>query len=374
MEFESVYNSKLTPGLHRLAALDALRGFTMFWIIGGERLFESISELTGWHWLGRQMRHVSWNGFSFMDLIFPLFMFAVGVSTYISTSRGIEKGKSKKELYYKAFRRMLILMLLGLIYKNAPLSFDVSKTRFVSVLGRIGITGFVVVLITLNNRVRGQIAWLFGILVAYWAAMKLIPVPGYGAGVLTLEGNLAGYIDRAVLPGRLIQGVFDENGLLTTVPCICIVLMGALAGKLLFSDQYPKHRKVVYLALAGIACLLLGGVWGLSFPINKHLWSSSFVMLTCGLSLLLLSLFYLIIDVWGYKKWSFPFMVIGLNSVTIYMACRLIDFSHTATLLLDGIIRSSSESTGTLILALGTLTLEWLFLYFLYRKNIFLKV
>ena len=161
-----MHNSKLTPELHRVASLDALRGFTMFWIIGGEMLFESISQLTGWHWLGRQMRHVSWNGFSFMDLIFPLFMFAVGVSIFISTSRGLEKGKSKKELYYKAFRRMLILVFLGLVYKNAPLSFDVSKTRFVSVLGRIGITGFAVVLITLNNRVRGQITWLFGILVA----------------------------------------------------------------------------------------------------------------------------------------------------------------------------------------------------------------
>ena len=374
MGSEAVYNSSLTPELHRVASLDALRGFTMFWIIGGEMLFESISQLTGWHWLGRQMRHVSWNGFSFMDLIFPLFMFAVGVSIFISTSRGLEKGKSKKELYYKAFRRMLILVFLGLVYKNAPLSFDVSKTRFVSVLGRIGITGFAVVFIVLNHRVRGQITWLFGILAAYWAAMKLIPVPGYGAGVLTLEGNLAGYVDRNVLPGRLIQGVFDENGILTTVPCISIVLLGALAGKLLLSDRFTKYRKVIYLALAGIACLCLAGVWGLSFPINKHLWSSSFVMLTTGLSLLLLSLFYLIIDVWGYKTWSFPFIVIGLNSVTIYMACRLIDFSHTANLLLDGIIKSSSESTGTLILAIGTLTLEWLFLYFLYRKNIFLKV
>lgn len=371
---ESNYPGQIATGLKRLTSLDALRGFTMFWIIGGERIFESISELSGWEWLGAQMRHVEWNGFSFMDLIFPLFMFTVGVSLFFSTSANLAKGKSKKELYMKAFRRMLILMFLGLIYKNVPLSYDWSNTRYVSVLGRIGITGFLVTIIILNNRIRGQIMWMFGILAAYWALMMLVPVPGYGAGVLTLEGNLAGFIDRTILPGRLIQGVFDQNGILTTIPCISIVLTGAVAGKLMVSDAYSEYRKAGYLVLAGAFLILSGEVWGLSFPINKHLWSSSFILLTCGISLILLSLFYLVIDVSGFRKWSFPFIVIGLNSVTIYMASNLIDFSYTANLLLNGIIRRSGESIGALISALGIITLEWLFLYLLYRRKIFLKV
>ena len=371
---ESNFDSPLKSKTQRLASLDALRGFTLFWIVGGSSLAFSLSKLLEWEWLGDQMRHVPWDGFSFMDLIFPLFLFMVGVSLSFSISSNIKKGKSNKELYIKAFQRMMILIFLGLIYKNVPIKYELSSTRFVSVLGRIGIAGLAVTIIILNNKIRGQITWMFGLLVAYWAAMKLIPVPGYGAGVLTLEGNLAGYIDRLILPGRLAQGIFDENGLFTDIPCISIVLMGVLAGKLLLSTEFTNYRKVISLALLGIIGIILGELWGLSFPINKHLWSSSFILLTGGISFLMLSLFYLIIDVLGYKRWSFFLIVIGLNSITIYIASRLIDFSYTSNILFDGIIKSSSENVGTLIVILSSLTLKWLFLYALYRKKIFLKI
>ncbi|MBN1291541.1 MAG: DUF5009 domain-containing protein [Candidatus Latescibacteria bacterium] len=358
----------------RLASLDALRGFSMFWIIGGGSLVFNLSKLSGWEWPGDQMKHVQWDGFSFMDLIFPLFLFTVGVSLCFSLSGNIKKGKSKKELYIKALKRMIILIFLGIIYKNVPFSYDWPHIRYVSVLGRIGVTGFAVTLIFLNSRVRGQIIWMFGLLVTYWASMKLIPVPDYGAGVLTLEGNLAGYIDRMIVPGRLIQGVFDENGFFADIPATSLVLMGALAGQLFLSAKFTNYRKTIYLAISGIAGILLGLVWGLSFPVNKHLWSSSFIMLTGGISFLLLSLFYLVIDVWEYKRWSFFFIVIGLNSITIYLASRLIDFPYTVNMLLDGIIKSSGENIGELIVILGSLTLKWLFLYVLYRKKVFLKI
>ncbi len=371
---ERKFNNQIKSKSQRLASLDALRGFTLFWIVGGSNLVLCLSKLLEWKWVGDQMRHVQWDGFLFMDLIFPLFLFMVGVSLSFSISSNIKKGKNKKELYIKALQRMMILIFLGIIYKNVPLTYDWSNTRYVSVLGRIGLTGFVVTIIILNSKIRGQIIWMFGLLVAYWAAMKLIPVPGYGAGILTLEGNLAGYIDRVILPGRLVQGIFDQNGLLTDIPCISIVLMGALAGKLLLSTKFTDYRKVIYLAFSGIVGIILGELWGLSFPINKHLWSSSFIMLAGGISFLLLSLFYLAIDVLGYKRWSFFLIVIGLNSITIYIASRLIDFSYTTNILLDGIIKSSSENIGTLIVILSSLTLKWLFLYALYRKKIFLKV
>jgi len=371
---EYTFDNQLQSKSQRLASLDALRGFTMFWIVGGSHLAISLSTLSGWKWLGDQMKHVQWDGFSFMDLIFPLFLFVVGVSLSFSISSNIKKGKDKKELYVKALKRMIILIFLGIIYKNVPLTYDWSNTRYVSVLGRIGLTGFVVTIIILNSKIRGQIIWMFGLLVAYWAAMKLIPVPGYGAGILTLEGNLAGYIDRIILPGRLVQGIFDQNGLVTDIPCISLVLMGALAGKLLLSTKFSEYQKVIYLIISGILGIILGELWGLSFPINKHLWSSSFIMLTGGISFIMLSMFYLSLDVFGFKRWSYFFIVIGLNSITIYLASRLIDFSYTTNLLLDGIIKSSSENIGALIVVLGSLTLKWLFLYALYRRKIFLKI
>jgi predicted acyltransferase len=218
--------------------------------------------------------------------------------------------------------------------------------------------------------------WFVGLLVGYWAAMKLIPVPGFGAGDLTMDGSLAGYVDRMLLPGRLYRGVHDPEGLLSTIPAISTALLGAFAGTLLRRDLpgVTRQRKALILAGAGVAGLLLGYLWGFAFPINKNLWSSSFVLFAGGWSLLLLALFYAVIDVWGYTKWAFFFVVIGMNSILIYMAGRFIDFAYTTDFFFKGLLSPLGEPVQRVLWWTGFVLVEWAFLYFLYRKKTFLRV
>jgi predicted acyltransferase len=270
---------------------------------------------------------------------------------------------------------MIILMILGILYKNHPFHFDWGEIRYVSVLGRIGFTGFVVTLIVINTtNFKQRLYWVIGLLVSYWAAMMFIPVPGFGAGNLTIEGNLAGYIDRAIMPGKMIQGVFDENGWFEHIPATALVLMGAMSGELLRSQKFTQYNKVLWLVGSGIIAIGAGVLWGLHFPINKHLWSSSFILTAGGCCLILLALFYWVIDVMGYKKWSFFFVVIGLKSIAIYLGAKFINFKYTVDSLLNGFYQMSSEPLSLVIQAAGVLTLEWLVLYFLYKKKIFFKV
>ena len=170
------------------------------------------------------------SGFTFYDFIFPLFLFLAGVSLAFSLNKGLEKGMDKRELYRKSARRMLILIVLGIIYKNAPLPlFEPSQIRLGSVLGRIGFAGFITTLIYLNFSMRNRLLWVGGILLTYYAALFLIPVPGYGAGDLSFEGNLVGWIDRTFMPGRLLQKTYDELAILTQFPALCLTLLGAFS-------------------------------------------------------------------------------------------------------------------------------------------------
>lgn len=360
----------------RLESLDALRGFDMFLIIGGTHFIASFIEAMGWDslgWLTDQFKHVPWHGLTFEDVIFPLFLFMVGVSMVYSVASSRRKGMSDKEIYWKAFKRMILLSILGIIYKNRPLHFDWDQIRYVSVLGRIGVAGFLATLILVNTNWKGVLYWLFGILIVYWAAVMFIPVPGYGAGDLSEEGNLVTYIHSYIVPGRLIDGIYDENGYFTHIPATGLVLMGTLAGTLL-RTSLEEMKKVGWLAGAGAIAIIIGVIWSYHFPINKHLWSSSFIMVTGGISLLFMSLFYLVIDVWGFQKWAFPFKIIGLNSIFIYMASGLIDWGYTSKYLLNGFIQMANEAGQTFIVMLGVLLLKWALLYFMYRKKIFVKV
>ena len=350
----------------------------MFFISGGGIFLLLLRGKTNMPWvdaMANQLEHVPWHGFAFYDFIFPLFLFISGISLSISLSSGIAKGMTKKELYKKVFVRMLVLILLGIIYKNSPVPFfEPSKIRLGSVLGRIGIACFATALLYLNfPKLLKRVYWIAGILFAYYAALFLIPVPGYGAGDLSFDGNLVGWFDRTFLPGRLLQGTYDELGILTQLPSLCITVFGSIAGDIL-RRATSENKKVLTLVGIGALCVIIALIWNFHFPINKRLWSSSFVMLTSGLGFLIMALFYWIIDIKGYRKWTFFFRVIGLNSLAIYFAYRFILFSFTSQLLIGGLYAPLPEKWHEVINALGALALVWLFLYFLYKKRIFIKV
>ncbi|WP_372639000.1 acyltransferase family protein [Fodinibius sp.] len=361
----------------RLLSIDALRGFDMLLISGGALFIRRMEGKTEWgwvDWVATQMTHPAWHGFTFYDFIFPLFLFIAGVSLPFSLNKGLSTGMGKPLLYRKMFRRMLILIGLGILYKNAPVSiFEPSGIRYVSVLGRIGIAVFITTFLYLNFSKKGRMIWIGSILLLYYAALFLIPVPGHGAGDLSLEGNLVGWIDRQLLPGRLLQGSYDELGLLTQLPALCLTVLGSFAGDILRSNR-EDGMKLQWLFMAGVACVGIGLVWSLHFPVNKHLWSSSFILLTGGMAFLFMFGFYALIDVLEYKKWAFFFQVIGLNSLTIYLGYRFIDFSETSHLLFAGIYSIAPEPWHGVLQAFGAMMLVWLLLYFLYKKKIFIKV
>ncbi|SHM92110.1 Predicted acyltransferase [Cyclobacterium lianum] len=358
----------------RLLSIDALRGFDMLLIAGGGTFLVLLKGKTGiaaLDWVANQLTHPAWNGFTFYDFIFPLFLFIAGVSLTFSLNKGRSLGLSKATLYRKTFIRMLILILLGILYKNAPITFfEPQQIRLGSVLGRIGLATFVSTLLFLNLDFTKRLLTGLGILLLYYAALYLIPVPGYGAGDLSIEGNLVGWFDRTFLPGRLLQGNYDELGLLTQFPALCLTLFGTLAGEIL-GRAWLDHRKIKYLAIAGIA---VGLLWSLHFPINKHLWTSSFILLTTGMAFLFLLIFYLIIDVWKIRKWAFFFQVIGLNSLTVYFAYSFINFNYTSEKLFGGLYAPLPEGWQEVFQAFGAFLLVWIFLYILYRLKIFVKV
>jgi predicted acyltransferase len=245
--------------------------------------------------------------------------------------------------------------------------------RYVGVLQRIALCYFLAALIMMKAGICGQALWAAGILIGYWIVMKVVPVPGFGAGVLTPEGNFASYIDRLYLPGRFCCFEFGDNeGLLSTIPAESTVLLGVLCGHWLRSTV-DSLRKVKWLVAAGITSLFAALLWDLIFPVNKLLWSSSYVLFAGGWSMLLLGAFYWLIDYRGYRKWAFPFVVIGLNPITIYVAQGVFDFGVIAQIFIHGFVGSFGEFKLVFV-ALCVFTVKWLFLYFLYRQKIFLKV
>jgi predicted acyltransferase len=370
----------------RLMSLDALRGFDMFWIIGGGALFEAMAKLTNWpvlNWWAEQLQHVYWEGFNFEDLIFAMFLFIAGVSIPFSINKRLQLGQSRAQIYKHAFTRLMLLIILGFLLANWGIqNFEFENYRYTHVLMRIGIGCFFATIILLNTKIRGQIIWAIGLLLGYWAMMKLIPVPGFGAGIMTPEGNLAGYIDRLLLPGKFFQwyfpGILDPEGLLGHISGVAMGLLGVLTGQFLMKEDKNLNglKKALYIGAAGILFLGIGLVWDMAFPIIKKIWTSSFVVFAAGWSLLLLSIFYLIIDVWKLKKWSFFFVVIGSNSIFIY-ACQsgVLDLRKTSEFFFNGFVKFPSDASVQAVLAsIAYLLVSWLFLYFMYKRKIFIKI
>ena len=349
----------------------------MLMIAGLGEVIHKLEGKTGWSWvdsLARQFVHPAWFGFTFYDFIFPLFLFLAGVSIPFSLARALEKGVPKQDLYRKAFWRMLILMALGILDKNAPFPFfEPEQIRLGSVLGRIGLAGFVSVVLYLNLNTVRRLTVVAGILLFYYAALMLVPVPGYGAGDLSFEGNLTGWFDRTFLPGRLLQGTYDELGLLTQFPAMCLTLLGVLAGEILKEARFSERQKLARLALAAVVCLAAGLLWSTHFPIAKRLWSSSFILVTAGMSFSFMAAFHAVFDVMGFKRWVFPLVVVGMNSLTIYLLHRFVDFGHTAKLLFSGLYNPLNPAWHGVLESTGALLLVWCLLYALYRSKIFFK-
>lgn len=362
----------------RLISIDALRGFDMLLIVGGGEVITALSGKVNWPWvdaISRQLEHPKWFGFTFYDFIFPLFIFIAGISIPFSINSAIAKGMDKSRVLKKAFYRMLILIVLGVMDKNTPITFfEPSQIRLASVLGRIGIACFAATLLYIYfPSFKSRIMWVAGILLSYYALVYLVPVPGFGAGDLSIEGNIAGWFDRHFLPGRLLEKIYDENGLLTQFPAMCLAISGTLAGNIL-QEKQPAGRQLQKLALFGTAYIVLALIWGLHFPIFKKMWTSSFILLTAGMGFLITAVFYLIIDVWHFKKWAFFFRVIGMNSIVIYLLYRFVDFNEMSRLIFSGLYAPVDPKFQPALEHLGGIILIWLVMYFLYKKKIFIKI
>lgn len=361
----------------RLLSIDALRGFDMFWIIGGDELTKAIVRWGDWpirEQVEDQLEHVPWEGFHFYDLIFPLFLFLVGVVLPFSLGKLREQGAPRGMLYRRVLRRTILLFALGLLC-NGVLQLDFVNLRYAGVLQRIALGYGLAALIVLNTRVPGQVIATTAILLGYWALLAFVPAPGGTPGDYSIEGNLAGYVDRHWLPGRIMKeyyGFGDNEGYLSTIPAVATAILGALAGQWLRGRHGPGF-KVLGLVAAGVGCLAAGTVWGAYFPVIKNLWTSSFVLVAGGWSLLLLALFYAVIDGIGWRRWAFCLVVIGANAITIYVARYIVDFSRIADFFLGGTI-SLAGSFSPVLHLVGVLGIEWLLLLFLYRHRVFLRV
>jgi predicted acyltransferase len=219
-----------------------------------------------------------------------------------------------------------------------------------------------------------QIVWVCCLLIGYWLLLKFTSAPGFPRGDLTMEGNFASYIDRSIMPGKLYLGIHDPEGLMSTIPAIATGLLGILTGSFLKKSLIAPSKKALWMGLTGIVFIALAHLWDFDFPINKNLWSSSFVLNVGGYSLILLALFYYIIDVLGYKKWAFFFKVIGMNSILIYMSGHFINWEYTTNGFFKWLGQLFGDPWNLVVMAICYVMIKWFFLYFMYRKKIFLRV
>lgn len=360
----------------RLMSLDALRGFDMFWIAGADALVEGLKK-TGNNpvilFLSQQLEHVAWAGFHFEDLIFPLFVFMVGVSLVFSLGRIIEQ-KGKSGAAWRIGQRACILYLLGIFYYGG-FSTPFHEIRLLGVLQRIALAYLFAGLIYCFAGLRGCIIACATLLVGYWALLTFVPVPGFGPAHFLPGQNLTNWFDHQYLPLRKWDGDYDPEGILSTLPAIASCLMGVFAGTWLKRQSLQDNRKVLYLLAAGVVSLALGWLWNIQFPVIKKIWSSSFVLVAAGYSAILLAVFYQIVDVWKYRKWAQPFVWIGMNPITIYLIHNLIDVDAIAKRFIGGdLSKFYFGDFGDLATGLVSVAITFGIARFLYVRGIFLRV
>ena len=370
----------------RVVSVDALRGFTMFWILGGDGVAWALDEMSAGKspvvsavgkFFGTQLSHVDWVGFRFYDLIFPMFIFVTGISIVFSLPRLVEH-EGKAGAHLRVLRRFLLLFALGVIYYGG-LSHKWPDIRLLGVLQRIAICYLAASLLFLNFRLRGAIVAFFALIVGYWALMTFVPVPGIGVGSFAKDANLANWIDANYLPGSLWDRTRDPEGLLSTLPAIATCLLGVFAGALLINPRLEPRQKALWLFGAGLVMLAGGYLWALQFPLIKAIWTSSFVLVTGGWSALMLGAAYLIVDVCGLRRWATPFVWIGANAITLYMINNLAGFYKIGTRLVGGDLgaflnHAVSPGTGNFVANVVGLAIAIALAGYLYRRKIFLRV
>lgn len=396
--------------VQRLLSVDALRGFDMFWIIGADALVQALNRMSPTsciHTLATQLEHAEWEGFRFYDLIFPLFLFIVGVSIVLSMDRLLATAGRKGALL-RIVRRSLLLLVLGIFYYGG-VTRAWPDVQLAGVLPRIALCYFCVATLYVWLPRKALVGVAALCLAGYWALLMFVPFPDvrleHGkigknetpakaqtpevllANVSTTvrgtfeEGhNLTHYVDFRWLPGRKRNLYYTNEGLLNTIPAVATTLLGVMAGWLLTSARWSGKQKAAWLLAAGAAGVALGLLWGLEFPIIKRLWTSSYVLLAGGYSAALLGVFYLVVDVWQLRAWCLPFVWMGTNAITIYLADNLLGgFNGIAARLVGGNVQQCADAhitkgCGDLLIALVGLLIAFWFVRFLYKNKIFLRV
>jgi len=369
----------------RLVSLDVLRGITIAFMI---LVNNGVS-----NYAFPRLEHAEWNGWTPTDLVFPTFLFLVGVTIVFSFESRLSRGASKSSLLLHTFRRACILFALGLVVNGFP-HFPLATLRIYGVLQRIAICFLIAsVLYLLDRRPWSKIAIIVLALFGYWVLLRWVPVPGFGMPgrdipLFDPSRNLGAYIDRHIFPGRLYRGVRDPEGLLSNIPALGTTLLGMLTAMWLRSKRSPSIKAWGMLA-AGVLGIFLGQLWGLWFPINKNLWSSSYVLFAAGIALVALSVCYWAIDIRNWKTgWTYIWLVFGMNAITAYVFSELLSSTlyavdvHTGTktvslswyLFAHCFAEFPSHHLASLAYSIGIVAMCFIPVAILYRQKIFLKV
>lgn len=366
----------------RLLSIDALRGFDMFWILGAEGLFAALFVLTGVSFFNRaaaQMLHSDWHGFTLYDLIFPLFIFLSGVSLGIAAKpiNGFDAAVRKSK-YQHAFKRLCLLFALGIVYNHGwggGIPADFGEVRYVSVLGRIGLAWFVAAMVVWHFKLATQLWITVAFLIGYWLILALASIGDFGGGDFGQTYSINAWVDQTLLPGIRYQDLpVDPEGLLSNLGSIVNCLAGVFVGRLMMAQKHIEMSLLRNLVIVGLITLALGWLFDGLMPVNKTLWTPTFVLVTCGFSTLFLALFYWLIDVMNWQYWAKPFAIIGMNSIIIYLGTALLDWGYLVNSLFGGVLASFSPQWHALFAIIALLLLQWLLLAWMYKHKIFIKV
>lgn len=361
------------PKSSRMLSLDALRGFDMLWIIGVDQIIYSVqkafpSRVT--EALATQFEHATWEGFHFYDLIFPLFVFLVGITTVFSLSKAPETG-SKAAVYKRMARRFLLLYLLAFVHDGVLWGENI---RMLGVLQRIAWCYLFTSLLYMHLRVRGLIVVFAVILIGYWALMTFVPPPGEDAPTFAMHRNWSNRIDsKLLLPGDWEPRGWRNEGYLSTLPAIATCILGTFTGVLLKAKNLSDAQKLCYMAVGGALLLIAGYIWGLQFPVIKRIWTSTYVLVAGGYSLLLLAAFYYIVDIRGWRKWATPFFWIGANAIVAYVLASIAPWGWFMGPFANWLAAYCGGMANVLAAAVIP-SLVILLMYVMYRKQWYLRV